>query len=111
MSNPYKNYSRLKQARIIALERFNWNCALCGKETKCIHHLDGTKSNHKIDNLLPVCQKCHLGFFHSADNKIFSFWIWDDFLEKLRTISEKKRIPVSQIINSALADYLKKGIS
>lgn len=52
------------KTRLEAMDRFDWNCVLCGKEAYCIHHCDRTTWNHGIDNLISLCQSCHLGYFH-----------------------------------------------
>ena len=56
--------------RIKALERDRFKCRICKSEKKLhAHHLDRTgfqdiptrlKSNNKLDNLITLCNKCHL---------------------------------------------------
>ena len=117
MTNPYKNYAIWQRARIEAMDRFDWNCAMCGKEARCVHHLDGTKSNHSIDNLISLCQSCHLGSFHltgrnggrkksATPTKMYSFRIYKDYLEKIKIMAIEKRMSASQIMNQALAEFI-----
>ena len=53
----------MKQARLQVMDRFDWNCALCGEVAWCIHHCDNTNWNHSIDNLISLCQSCHILFY------------------------------------------------
>jgi len=59
--NPeYPNHYEMKQKRLIKFNQTNFICEKCRKErAKYIHHKDKTKSNHSMDNLMPVCPKCH----------------------------------------------------
>jgi 5-methylcytosine-specific restriction endonuclease McrA len=45
----------------------NWQCEHCGHQhdilgghVLTVHHLDGIKSNCKRNNLVALCQRCHL---------------------------------------------------
>jgi hypothetical protein len=61
----YVNHSEMKKIRKVKLESVNHKCEICGKEAKEIHHIDGTKYNHNIYNLIAVCHKCHRTKFHN----------------------------------------------
>ena len=55
----YPNHSYLKRQRKIILAQYPL-CGACGLvPPDLVHHKDGTKTNHELDNLLPVCQICH----------------------------------------------------
>jgi len=56
----YPNHSLLIRNRLIKLD-MTPICQVCGKKkAKFTHHIDGTNTNHTIENLLPVCsKKCH----------------------------------------------------
>lgn len=48
-------------------ERAGWRCEHCGHphdpqsgHTLTVHHLDGNPSNCTFENLVALCQKCHL---------------------------------------------------
>jgi len=48
-------------------DRAGWRCELCGHEhdpetgyTLTVHHLDGDPSNCDPENLVALCQRCHL---------------------------------------------------
>ena len=111
MANSYKNYAVWQRARIEALDRFDWNCVMCGTETKCIHHLDGTKLNHSIDNLISLCTSCHIGYFHTRDKKtrLFQFWIYRVVFKRLETLSKNEDVPMSAIANQAIEEFLNRG--
>jgi hypothetical protein len=64
----YPNHSLMKKQRKIILSQHPL-CAICGKPAQVIHHLDKSKSNHNINNLIPVCHKCHFGKFHKQAHK------------------------------------------
>lgn len=60
----YKNTGR--RGRSKKYEDLNSFCMLCLKNSmKNLHHIDGDNKNDSIDNLLPVCTKCH-GEIHKA---------------------------------------------
>ena len=90
---------------------FGWRCIKClhphrvGKrntpcDTKCehgidgkqriltIHHLDWDKSNNRLTNLIPLCQKCHLEVqAHYDPNQLSMFsqpYYIERFLKKLK---------------------------
>jgi len=53
-------------------------CELCGRTNNIeVHHIDGNRSNNSLDNLLPVCQHCHIGI-HSGKQG------YEEWTEKLR---------------------------
>jgi len=68
-NSEYPNHSELKKARIEILKNSKGKCEICGKPAKIVHHIDGDKSNHNIDNLMAVCLKCHKPL-HSEDSLI-----------------------------------------
>lgn len=62
----YENHYQMKKNRLKALEATEYKCAICGGDADRVHHKDGSKSNHAVDNLLPVCNRCHM-MIHAAD--------------------------------------------
>ena len=63
--NTYPRCTEFQVNRLVVLNDADWECDVCGKEAKTAHHLDGTKDNHSIENLMPVCAGCH-GEFHGG---------------------------------------------
>lgn len=57
--NAYPNSSLLVRNRLLALQRAHYRCP-CGKPTRYVHHLNNKKSDHRIENLKPLCSKCHV---------------------------------------------------
>lgn len=52
-----------------------WKCELCGatREDEVelhIHHKDQDRSNNNFDNLVCLCEHCHLGVIHSKWSNI-----------------------------------------
>jgi len=41
-------------------ERDNYNCVICNKYGKDVHHIDYNKENCEKDNLITLCHKCHI---------------------------------------------------
>ena len=64
----YKDHSLMKRQRKIKLKQTKGKCEICQGEGKQIHHIDGTKDNHKLGNLIFVCYKCH-GVLHIGRKK------------------------------------------
>jgi len=59
--------------RAKAFEKYDEECQLCeSEENIVVHHTDGDQSNNDIENLLPVCKKCHQNI-HS-DNEVLKEW-------------------------------------
>jgi hypothetical protein len=59
-SSEYYNHSLMKRRRIEKLKSVGHLCELCGKKAGVIHHIDGSKDNHDIENLSALCWKCHM---------------------------------------------------
>jgi len=57
----YKNHSLMKRNRLIKLAQ-DPICEFChAAPSKMVHHKDGSKTNHAVENFLAVCsQMCHL---------------------------------------------------
>ena len=67
-TSEYPNHSLMKKIRKVKLIQTNGKCEDCGKKKKKlhVHHLDGTKTNHAINNLRVVCYKCHFDNYHKG---------------------------------------------
>jgi len=66
----YPNHSEMKRARLKKLKQVNYVCKICrGKATE-VHHLDKTKTNHTLPNLIAVCHRCHKAYFHSKHDVV-----------------------------------------
>lgn len=66
-NSAYPNHSELKKARLVILKKTQGKCEICGQPAKVIHHIDGSKNNHSLNNLIAVCLQCHQTL-HSEDN-------------------------------------------
>ena len=66
-NSEYPNHAEFKRARIVVLKNYKGKCEICGEPAKLVHHIDGDKSNHDINNLMAVCLKCHEPL-HCDDN-------------------------------------------
>jgi len=55
----YPNHTLMKKMRIQILKETNNKCRRCDQEAHEIHHVDFSKDNHKRENLIPLCYKCH----------------------------------------------------
>jgi hypothetical protein len=60
----YPDHYLMKKIRIELLKRCRGKCEICGNPVHEIHHIDESKNNHDIENLLAVCKKCH-SFLHA----------------------------------------------
>lgn len=63
----YPNHYELKKKRIEVLKRSFGKCEICGELAKIVHHVDGSKDNHSLDNLIALCKNCHIPL-HNEDN-------------------------------------------
>lgn len=58
-TSQYSDHSQMKKVRQLKMQLVNSKCEKCGNDGKYIHHVDGSKNNHDINNLLFVCYPCH----------------------------------------------------
>jgi hypothetical protein len=59
----YPGHSEFKRNRLIKLQQANYKCEKCkNKKAVYVHHIDNSKSNHKLSNLMALCAKCHCTF-------------------------------------------------
>lgn len=65
----YPNHYRMKKNRILKLQQTRGKCEVCGERGFQIHHKDGDKGNHKIENLLLLCRKCHMIIHQGRQNQ------------------------------------------
>lgn len=55
----YPNHYKMKLARIEKFKLANGKCEICKKKANVIHHIDESKTNHNLDNLIVLCHSCH----------------------------------------------------
>ena len=96
-ASEYKNHAILKRVRLEALERDKHKCKFCNKKATEIHHKDGTKENHDMNNLISVCHKCHINQFHKH-KKTTSKYI-RKYGMSLQEMSIKTNLTSSTILN------------
>lgn len=89
----YINHYKMKKARLEVLNRFDWNCVLCGDYAWHIHHCDNTNWNHSIDNLISLCQSCHFLFHKNGRPNITGIIApdWNDPIDVSRYQKEYKK--------------------
>jgi hypothetical protein len=56
--------------RDAVLKEYKHKCAICGVDEPQVHHIDEDPSNNELENLLPLCPKCHLTDQHNPTRKI-----------------------------------------
>lgn len=69
----YKNHSLMKRNRLLKLNKIHWRCEECGEVADRVHHIDGTKHNHHLDNLMALCLHCHWRIHTKPKNKNKNF--------------------------------------
>ena len=55
----YPNQYEMKKNRLIVLKKSKGKCVICEKRAQVVHHDDFSLDNHSVDNLMPLCHKCH----------------------------------------------------
>ena len=55
----YPAHSKMKRNRLEKLKQTKGKCEICGEKATKIHHIDGSKDNHLLDNLIAMCDQCH----------------------------------------------------
>lgn len=71
------SYSKMREK---ALEEKGPGCFICDRnrgysnsQDISIHHINGDDTDHRIENLLPVCQSCHIRI-HRRDEEPYKNW-------------------------------------
>jgi len=79
----YPNHGELKKNRLVVLNKANHICQVCRGIATEVHHIDKTKTNHKKENLLPVCHKCNCSFHRDVVGrpKGFAFFDFDQQID------------------------------
>ena len=67
----YPNHYLMKKNRLIILMN-NPKCEVCGKTATCIHHRNGDKSDHRLENLMPSCHRCNARIRFGPNNTKYS---------------------------------------
>jgi len=70
-----------REHKLTIRERDNFQCQLCGKPGKAIHHIDYDKRNSSESNLVTLCCICHSKTNHNRDS-------WKTYFQQQR-LSEK----------------------
>ena len=70
-NSDYPNHAEFKRTRIEVLKRSKGKCEICGEPAKLVHHIDGKKDNHNIDNLIALCWLCHEPLHNNDNGKSF----------------------------------------
>ncbi len=55
----------MKKNRLVKLKEVEGKCEVCGGRAQYIHHIDESKDNHELNNLVVLCGKCH-GVVHAG---------------------------------------------
>ena len=110
MSFNYIDHYTMKQNRLKVLRKNNYRCAICGSEATEVHHQDNSYSNHDIDNLLPVCHKCHMQLHAQSRNsnkpKVNSDAI--EYLLMIRGMNKQELAQKLHMSNNAITAILKR---
>jgi len=56
----YPKYKWLVKLFESILERDNYKCQICKEKAQLVHHIDKDNSNNNPNNLVSLCNKCHL---------------------------------------------------
>jgi len=58
-NSEYPNHVLLKQRRLDVLCKAKGKCKVCKEMAYVVHHIDGEKANHTMENLVALCNPCH----------------------------------------------------
>jgi len=68
--SPLSEREKRASYRERALEHYGKECDVCGgTDNIVVHHRDGDRSNNDLDNLIPLCERCH-GKVHGRSEEI-----------------------------------------
>jgi len=86
----YPNHYQMKKIRKQKLIEGNYICQLCGQKANEVHHIDKTKTNHNLDNLIILCHKCHMINFHRQKKQTSKFIrLYGNTVEDIKKILNK----------------------
>jgi len=94
INRPYKNQYDLRKISKELLKKENYTCKCCGGEATEVHHLDLSRNNHSIKNLIVLCRPCHQKYYHSKNNRKYQK-IKDHNLPKYSEIAS--RVPCCEL--------------
>jgi len=70
----YPLHGYLKRQRLEALRAAKGKCQICtGAKASFVHHIDGQRDNHELNNLIAVCHDCHMALHAERRNKTSKF--------------------------------------
>ena len=55
----YPDQMEMRKNRLLKLKESGQKCEVCGQGAYCVHHIDGSRANHAMDNLAVLCAACH----------------------------------------------------
>lgn len=59
----------MRDYRVKCISEKGKYCYICGDEENIdVHHIDGDRTNNKLNNLIPVCRYCHTGIHKKREN-------------------------------------------
>jgi len=82
-----------------AIDEYGEQCENCGAvDNIVVHHRDDDRSNNRLENLIPLCAKCH-GKVHGRSNEV---------PELVRDLGHRPRSPESTTVSvsETLMEYL-----
>src|SRR5579859_3230468 len=63
----YKHYGR--SGKLKKYKKLGKKCFICRELAMALHHKDRNNNNENIDNLIPVCKKCHYDLHRGQKHK------------------------------------------
>lgn len=91
----YPKHTIMKRNRKLKILQVNGLCEKCGQKGFHIHHKDGSKDNHNLDNLMFLCIKCHYALHSGRKNKTSKFIRLYGYC--LADLSKRLNIPFSKV--------------
>lgn len=70
-ASEYPNHSVLKRRRFEVLKMARGKCKICNEHAHVVHHIDDSKDNHELTNLMALCRKCHMALHKDEYKKGF----------------------------------------
>jgi 5-methylcytosine-specific restriction endonuclease McrA len=79
---------RQKYYKHLAFDNLPHHCLLCKSvERLHVHHKDGTKNNHKLENLCILCNRCHQKLHRNARPELSEILKNPEFLSLLNILT------------------------
>lgn len=64
----YPGHHVFRRNRLVMMAACHWRCESCGELAEQAHHRNSDKMDHRVENLQPLCRRCHVAMHRGRRN-------------------------------------------